>query len=170
MNMQRFLAAQAYKKTQNMKPEKIKVFIVDDDQLFLQLLEFEFSQHADFIIETFTTGEECLENLCKQPDVIILDYFLDSVVKHAMNGMEILYKIKAFNPDIPVVLLSQAKIELPEDFMENRPFDYVMKSRTAFARLQRVLFSIFRNKKNGKEIEMVYGDGTIPFQLSVFSC
>ncbi len=54
-----------------------------------------FLQHTDFTIETFATGELCLENLSHKPDVIILDYHLDGIDKNAMNGIETLDKIKA---------------------------------------------------------------------------
>ena len=89
-------------KTEN----KIKLFLVDDDALFLKALEIEFLQHADFAIETFATGELCLQHLSKNPDVVILDYHLDGIDKKAMNGLETLDKIKAYNSDIPVVMLS----------------------------------------------------------------
>ena len=74
---------------------KIKLFLVDDDAMYLKLLEIEFLQHADFTIETFATGELCIENLSHNPDVIILDYHLDGIEKNAMNGIETLDKIKA---------------------------------------------------------------------------
>ena len=51
---------------------KIKLFLVDDDVVFLKLLEIEFLQNADFVIETFPTGELCVKNLMHNPDVIIL--------------------------------------------------------------------------------------------------
>src|SRR5512133_2077721 len=98
--------------------EKIKLFLVDDDALYLKSLEIEFLQHADFAIETFATGELCLQNLSHKPDVIILDYFLSGINKDAMNGIEVLDKITAFDPDIPVVMLSgQDKIEVAIDCM-----------------------------------------------------
>src|SRR5450759_4304216 len=96
-----------------MNNEKIKIFLVDDDALFLKSLEIEFMQHADFTIETYATGELCVAHLSHNPDVIILDYQLDGIDKTAMNGIETLDKIKAMNPDIPVVMLSsQDKIEV----------------------------------------------------------
>ena len=55
---------------------KIKLFLVDDDAVFLKSLEIEFIQHTDFIVETYSTGELCIANLSKKPDVIILDYHL----------------------------------------------------------------------------------------------
>lgn len=136
-----------------MKNEKIKLFLVDDDAVFLKSLEIEFLQHADFIIETFATGELCLENLSQQPDVIILDYQLDGIQKNAMNGLETLDKIKAFNPDIPVVMLSsQDKIDVAINCMHHRAFDYVVKSETAFVRLQKIITTIFRYQKMEKEL------------------
>ena len=132
---------------------KITLFLVDDVALFLKLLEIEFLKHADFSIETFATGELCLEQLTKHPDVVILDYHLDGIDKNAMNGIETLNKIKAFNSDIPVIMLSsQDKIEVAVDCMHHRAFDYVVKSETAFLRLQKAINSIFSYKKMEKEL------------------
>lgn len=133
---------------------KIKLFLVDDDAVFLKLLESDFLSCADFIIETYPTGELCIDNLSHAPDVIILDYHLDGIVKGAMNGMETLDKIKAFNPDIPVVMLSsQDKIDVAINCMHHRAFDYVVKSETAFVRLQQIITTIFKYKKMEKELK-----------------
>jgi two-component system OmpR family response regulator len=133
---------------------KIKLFLVDDDALFLKSLELEFLQNADFSIETFATGELCIANLSHNPDVVILDYQLDGIDRNAMNGMVTLDKIKAHNPDIPVVMLSsQDKIDVAIDCMHHRAFDYVVKSETAFIRLQKIMTTIFRYKKMEKELK-----------------
>ena len=132
---------------------KISLFLVDDDALFLKSLEIDFLDHADFVIETYESGELCMENLSHNPDVIILDYFLDGIDKFAMNGIETLDKIKAFNPDIPIVMLSsQDKIDVAIDCMHHRAFDYVVKSETAFVRLQKIITTIFHYKKMEKEL------------------
>lgn len=136
-----------------MKNEKIKLFLVDDDAVFLKSLEIEFLQHADFAIETFATGELCMENISHNPDVIILDYHLDGINKTAMNGMQTLDKIKASNADISVIMLSsQDKIEVAVNCIHHRAFDYVVKSETAFTRLQKIITTIFQYKKMEKEL------------------
>jgi two-component system, OmpR family, response regulator len=133
--------------------KKIKLFLVDDDALFLKILEMEFLQNTDFEIETFAKGELCVENLSHSPDVIVLDYHLDGVDKNAMNGIETLDKIKAFNPGIPVIMLSsQDRIEVAVNCMHHDAFDYVVKSQTAFFRLQKIITAIFRYKKMEKEL------------------
>jgi DNA-binding NarL/FixJ family response regulator len=132
---------------------KIKLFLVDDDALFLKLLEIEFMEHADFDIETFATGELCLANLSHDPDVIILDYHLDGLDKHAMNGLETLDKIKGTHPNIPIIMLSsQDKIDVAINCMHHKAHDYVVKSETAFMRLQKTITSIFQLQKMEKQL------------------
>ncbi|PIQ15156.1 MAG: response regulator [Flavobacteriales bacterium CG18_big_fil_WC_8_21_14_2_50_32_9] len=133
--------------------EPIKLYLVDDDALFLKTLEIDFLEHADFKIETFATGELCLKSLKHTPDVIILDYQLDGIEKGVMNGIQTLDEIKAVNPDIPVVMLSsQDKIDVAIDCMHHRAFDYVVKSETAFVRLQKIITTIFKYKKMEKQL------------------
>jgi DNA-binding NtrC family response regulator len=136
-----------------MNTEKRKIFLVDDDALFLKSLEMEFLEHNDYIVETYSIGELCIKNLFNKPDVIVLDYHLDGIDKSAMNGLQTLDKIKIFNPDIPVVMLSsQDKIDVAINCMHHKAFDYVVKSETAFMRLQKIIISIFLYKKMEKEL------------------
>ncbi len=136
-----------------MKAEKIKIFLVDDDALFLKSLEIEFTHHTDFIVETFATGELCLLHLDEHPDVIILDYHLNGVDKNAMNGIETLDRIKEADYNILVVMLSaQDKIEVAISCMHHHAFDYVVKSETAFMRLQKNITAFFHYEKIEKEL------------------
>jgi DNA-binding NtrC family response regulator len=136
-----------------MSNEKIRLFLVDDDEVFLKLLEIEFLQHADFSIEVFSTGEQCLKNLAHQPDIIILDYLLDGVDVNAMNGIEVLDRIKAFDPELPVIMLSaQDKIEVAIECMHHKAYDYVVKSETAFVRLQKIITAIYDLRKLKKTL------------------
>jgi DNA-binding NtrC family response regulator len=133
--------------------EKIKIFLVDDDAVFLKSLEIEFLHHGDFSIETYPTGEKCVEHLSHGPDVIILDYHLDGIDHTAMNGMQTLDRIKAFRADIPVVILSsQDKIDVAIDCMHQHALDYVVKSETAFTRLRKIITDIMALQKIEKQL------------------
>jgi DNA-binding NtrC family response regulator len=135
------------------KDNKIILFLVDDDALFLKSLEIEFLNKGDFAVETFVTGEHCVANLSRKPDIIILDYHLDGIDKEAMNGMETLDKIKSFNYKFPVIMLSsQDKIDVAINCMHHKATDYVVKSETAFVRLQTIINNIFRYQKMEKEL------------------
>lgn len=132
---------------------KVKLFLVDDDPLFLKSLELEFIEHADFEIETYSTGELCIKNLLNEPDIIILDYHLNGIDVYAMNGIDTLDQIKTYNSEIPVIMLSsQDKIDVAINCMHHRAFDYVIKSETAFIRLQKNIENIFKLKKMKKEL------------------
>jgi two-component system, OmpR family, response regulator len=140
--------------------KKRKLYLVDDDALFLKVLQFEFIQQLDFAIETFPTGELCLKQLAATgkndidpPDVIVLDYHLDSIEKNAMNGLKVLNEIKILNQNIPVIMLSsQDKIEVAVNCMKYNAYDYIVKSETAFIRLQKTIAKIFHDEKREKEL------------------
>lgn len=135
------------------KSKKLKLFLVDDDAMYLRLLEIEFLQHTEFAIETFATGELCINHLPSKPDIIVLDYHLDGIEINAMNGITVLQKIKSFNPKIPVIMLSaQDKIEVAINCMHNKAYDYVVKNETAFMRLQKIIQRILEFEKVEKEL------------------
>ena len=134
-------------------PKKIKVFIIDDDDLFLKSLVIQFNQNPIYEVETYPTGELCIENLHKNPDIIILDYYLNGVEKKAINGLKTLDIIKKTNSDIPVIIISaQDKIEVAVTCIHHKAFDYVVKSETSFVRLQKIITTILKCQKMEKEL------------------
>ena len=133
--------------------KKIRLFLVDDDALFLKSLEIDFQGQADFEIETFATGELCIASLSNNPDVVILDFHLNGIDKNAINGLDTLVAIKEYNDEIPVIMLSsQDKIDIAVKCMHHNAFDYVVKSETAFVRLQKNISTIFSDQKIKKEL------------------
>jgi two-component system OmpR family response regulator len=128
--------------------KKILIYIVDDDALFLKSLEIEFSQNNDTAVKTFATGELCMESMSVKPDVIILDYYLNSIDIKAINGLETLDRIKLTHPQIPIIMLSsQDDIEVAVNCMRHKALDYFVKSETAFIRLQKAITDFLHNKK-----------------------
>lgn len=87
-----------------------KIFIVDDEPLSTEMLtDYLKEQDSDMAIRTFPTGEACLEALAQNPDLVILDYYLNSKERDAANGIDILKAIKDKNRRLPVVMLSSQK-------------------------------------------------------------
>ena len=75
-----------------------------------------------------------------------------------MNGIKTLDEIKNFNADIPVIMLSQQdKIDVAVSCMHHKAFDYVVKSETAFVRLQKIITTIFHYKKMKEELDWYMG-------------
>ena len=128
--------------------QKISIFLVDDDALYLTLLQTELSENQGYIIKTFANGELCLDEISEVPDIIVLDYHLNGIEKNALNGLDTLRKIKIINPDIPVIMLSsQDKIEVAVNCMKLKAVDYIVKSETALARLNYSINNIMYYKK-----------------------
>jgi len=137
-----------------MNNEKIKIFLVDDDKLYLKLLEVELLDQGDFDVTTYATGELCLKNIAYAPDVVVVDYYLDGIDNTAMNGIETLDKIKAADPGTEVIMLSsQDSIDVAISCMHHKAFDYVVKSETAFLRLKNIIPAIFQYKKMEKQLK-----------------
>ncbi|RSK38668.1 response regulator [Mangrovimonas spongiae] len=86
------------------------VFIVDDEPLLTTMLtDYLKEQYVGFNLRTFPTGESCLKHLHENPDIVILDYYLNSKEKDAANGIDILKEIKHRNKNLPVIMLSSQK-------------------------------------------------------------
>lgn len=109
----------------------MKVFIVEDDKWYADLLSYHLSLNPDYEITHFSTGKKFLENLYKNPDVVTLDYSLPDYV-----GKELLVKVKEYNADIPVVIVSgQDDISTAVSLMKEGAYDYIIKDDDAKNRL-----------------------------------
>jgi DNA-binding NtrC family response regulator len=136
-----------------MNKETVHLYLVDDDAVFLKSLQLDFLALGSVSVSTFATGELCVAALDILPDLIILDYHLDGIDKSAMNGIDTLDKIREISPDMPVVMLSsQDKIEVAVNCMHHKAYDYVVKSETAFMRLQKIIETIKRYRKVEKQL------------------
>jgi DNA-binding response OmpR family regulator len=82
--------------------EKLKVFIVDDDPILLDVLGAVLED--DFCREFFGSGEDCLARIAEcPPDIVILDLTLPGI-----SGFEVCQRLKADwnTQDIPILFVS----------------------------------------------------------------
>lgn len=113
-----------------------KIFVVDDDEMLSMALEDFLERKTNHEIYLFNTGEDCLDHLEEQPDIIILDYNLNSVKKDAANGLVILDAIKRMNDDVKVVMLSsQETTWIILQTVKMGAAEYVVKDENAFERI-----------------------------------
>jgi len=117
-----------------MEKKKVKILIVDDEQvhrymLYSMLTEWDWScQEAD-------DGETAVEAVRQGPfDVILLD-----VCMEPMDGLEALRKIHAINPSIPVVMMTAySSIDSAVEAIKLGAHDYLTKP-IDFERLRQTL-------------------------------
>jgi DNA-binding NtrC family response regulator len=105
------------------------IFIVDDDKIILNLLEYTFKSREGYNVRTFDSGEECLNNLHLNPDLIVLDHLFYLRGASGMSGLETLKELRVKKPDIPVIILSgQEDLTLIREFIKNGAIKYIPKA------------------------------------------
>ena len=119
--------------------ENKKIFVVDDDKMYATMLADHLEEQG-FAVKAFATGEDCLAHLGENPDFIILDYYLDSEVPGAKNGLEILQEIKKADEDVRVIMLSsQEHYGVALQTIAKGAIYYVIKDLQSFKEIDNVL-------------------------------
>lgn len=131
-----------------MSQHKKLVYVVDDDPMQVQMMSDHLKEKFDFDVRGFSTGEEAVNNLPNHPDIVVLDYYLNSVKAEARNGAEILQFIKKEFPNIQVIMVSgQDSMEVAVDTMTYGAADYVVKGDNQFVRLEHAIEKLFINER-----------------------
>jgi two-component system OmpR family response regulator len=118
------------------------IFIVEDNQAYAKTLESFLKSSFPTIkeIKIFPVGETCLEELDKNPDLIIMDYFLDSKYYDAETGLETIKKIRLAKAEMNIVVLSsQNEIDVVIEAVKQYSCSYVKKDANAFSRLEEIV-------------------------------
>jgi DNA-binding NarL/FixJ family response regulator len=116
---------------------------VDDDEMLTEALKDYLTRKTPNDIIIFSTGEECLKHLKENPDVIILDYYLNTIQKDAANGMEILQVIKKHYPELHVIMLSsQEHYAIALQTIQKGAEQYVIKDENAFGKIASMIREI----------------------------
>ena len=136
--------------------KQMKVYLVDDDQFSITVLEDSLKKKfgVNMKIKSFETGESCLAGVASEiPDLVILDYHLDSQTKNAANGVDILKRIKESHEEVHVIMLSgQAKINIAVETMRLGARDYVVKGETAGFHISQIITSIVETSAQASEL------------------
>lgn len=109
-----------------------QIFIVEDNHVYSLMLENALKEKGNFEITTMLTGEYCLNELDKNPHVIILDHLLappDDILGPGMTGLEVMKQIHVKKPTLPVIILSnQTDTQVATDYWQAGVFDYMEKN------------------------------------------
>jgi CheY-like chemotaxis protein len=101
---------------------KIRVLMVDDEERF-RTITARILERKGYETVIAASGEEALEMLSENPDVVILD-----VKMGGMDGHETLKKIKQTNPDLPVIMLTgHGALPSAQESLRSGAYDYLTK-------------------------------------------
>ena len=122
---------------------QFKFFIVDDD-IFCANVYQQYLKNMNYSdITYYSNGNDCLINLNQSPDIIFLDHNMEDI-----TGFEVLKKIKRYNPNIYVVMVSgQENIKTAVDALKYGAFDYVIKDNNVCDKMTQVIDKIIKVKE-----------------------
>lgn len=132
----------------------MKIFIVEDDIFFGQLLRHHMEANPDYEIHLFHNAKQCLSHLYLAPEVICLDFELPD-----LPGNILLKKIKETHPHVPIIIISgQDDIEVAIDFLKCGAQDYIVKNNHTKELLWNSILKVSENLVLKKEVQELKGE------------
>ena len=112
-----------------------KIFIVDDDEVTAEIHRQHLLNLGCTDVTVFSSGLDCINALTDEPQIVLLDHNMEH-----LSGIEVLRKIKRFDPNIYVVFISgQEDIETAVSSLKYGAFDYIVKGPGQTERITKVL-------------------------------
>ena len=119
------------------------VFIVEDDAAFNKLISSYIKAESKCDVHSYLSGEDCLEKISKNPDVILMDYELPF-----RDGIEVMGVIKKKLPNAIFIFLSgQTNIKIAVEALSKGAFDYIVKDHHAKENALNKIIHALRIKK-----------------------
>ncbi len=129
--------------------KEFKIFIVEDDPWYGEILSYHLSLNPDFVVSKFETGNACLAALGSKPDLITVDFSLPD-----MTGEELFKKIKLEHPGVPVIVISsQEEVSVAVNLLKLGVNDYLVKDEATKELLWNCIIRIRENQCLKKEVE-----------------
>lgn len=129
-----------------------KIFIVDDDPWYSQILEYHLSLNPDYEVSRYESGKECMNHLHLNPDLITIDYSMDD-----MSGSDLLQKLKAWNAEVPVIVISgQEEVSVALELLKRGAYDYLIKDDNTKDLLWNTVIRARETQSLKKEVESLH--------------
>lgn len=124
------------------KPKKpLLIFIAEDNAAYAKTLQlFLKGKMPGATVEIFPVGELCIDNLHRNPDVVIMDYVLNTKYYDASDGLEMIREIKSKNQHTQVIMLSgQEDVQVALKIIKEVDSNYVPKDDDAFKNVLEII-------------------------------
>lgn len=127
--------------------DKIKIHVVEDDSTYADVIGMRLSKYSNFEISFFEYGEDLLNNLHKNPDIVIVDFGLPDI-----SGFELITKIRTYSETLCLFVLSgQQDIEIVVGAYKAGANNFIVKNEISFIALEKMLNLIVENIKLKRE-------------------
>ena len=131
------------------KENPTRIFIVDDNKIFSHALKNDIEtsfNKKNIVVDSFATGETCMMKFKEEkPQVVILDYHLNSQYPDAMDGIKVLDLIKKENVETNVIMLTaEDNVDVALKSFHHGASDYVVKTDSQFRKINYSLSNLFK--------------------------
>ncbi len=118
-----------------------RLFIIDDDPIQTEMIKDYIADRYVFDLRTFGDGESAMKDIQElEPEIIVLDFHLNSQNAHAKDGIEVLKDIRKVSPNSKVFMFSgEDSLEVATKSMANGAYDFIIKGTTAFTKLEHTI-------------------------------
>lgn len=142
---------------------EVFIFLVDDNELQLKVLQEQFKNTRSFKkTKAFTNGKDLLDYIktSKFPKnsifLVVMDYFLeDSDDEEAQNGIAVLNDLKSYDPNIEVIMLSShADVDIAASATYFGAVTFIQKGKDAFNKIiNNIVWAIHEQEKLRKKAD-----------------
>jgi DNA-binding NtrC family response regulator len=97
------------------------------------------------IVEGYGKASECLKEIYRKPDIVVLDYYLDAEDQHSLNGLELMQQIHDRSPDTQVIIVSgQKNSKITSELIKYGAFSYIAKDQYYERQLQEIITEMLK--------------------------
>lgn len=120
-----------------------KIFVLDGNMFTLNIYQQHLINLGFTDISLYHNATECINELPNQPDIIFLDHSINF-----STGVDVLKKIKRFNPDIYVIFIAGLEdVETVIESLKYGAFDFIVRGENDVKTLDNVIDKIRRVKE-----------------------
>lgn len=131
--------------------EAYKIFIVEDDPWYGEILEYHLSLNPDYEITRFTNGKDLLASLHRKPDLVTIDFSLPD-----FTGDKLYQRIQEYDDQLPVIVISgQEEISVAVNLLKMGVSDYLIKDDNTKDLLWNAVVKTRETGKLKKQVEQL---------------
>ena len=134
--------------------KKLKIGIVEDNQMFAEMLKWHLLDNNKYEIDLFPDAESFMKET-KFYDIIITDYNLDDTGSlNKLNGGDLIQWLRKMNDEaIVLALTGQENVKTAIELMKLGVYDYLVKDENSLTNIADQILAIekklaLKNKKN----------------------
>lgn len=119
------------------------VYVIEDNPVELDMIIDFLGKYPNLSVKGFFNGDACIKDVVVSkvfPDLILIDYFLDSNLAASKDGLEILAKLKEISPNSEIIMFTSVDNGRIVDLARKKgALSYIVKGESGYEKLDTVL-------------------------------